>query len=316
MTQVLTASGEGPAANGSGRPSLSRFIWLSVAAAIITIGLKMTAWWITGSVGLLSDAAESLVNLAAAVMALILVVLAERPPDEEHAFGHTKAEYFSSGIEGALILIAAAGIAWSAWQRLMNLQPLEQVGIGLAVSLVASAINLAVALTLRNVGRKQRSIVLEADGEHLLTDVWTSVGVIGGVALVWVTGWLVLDPILALIVAANIVWTGVQLMRRSAQGLMDTSLSRAEREQIEHVLDTYRAQGIEFHALRTRQAGSRRFMSVHVLTPGSWTVKRGHALAEQIETELRNTFPGMVVFTHLEPLGDPAAMADQTLDRA
>jgi cation diffusion facilitator family transporter len=295
---------------------LRRFLWLSIGAALLTIALKVTAWQITNSVGLLSDALESVVNLAAAVMAIIVVTYAERPPDEEHAFGHSKAEYFSSGIEGTLILIAAAGIAWSAWQRLLDPQPLEQVGIGVIVAVVASAVNLGAAITLRNAGRKHRAIVLEADGEHLLTDVWTSLAVIIGVALVLLTGWLWLDAVLALLVAVNIVWTGVTLMRRSALGLLDTALSSEERSQIEAVLSPYRAQGIEFHALRTRQAGTRRFMSVHVLAPGAWSILRGHALVERIETEMREALPGIVVFTHLEPLGDPAAMADQQLDRA
>jgi cation diffusion facilitator family transporter len=300
----------------AGKPSLRRFLWLSIGAALLTIALKVTAWQITNSVGLLSDALESVVNLAAAVMAIIVVTYAERPPDEEHAFGHSKAEYFSSGIEGTLILIAAAGIAWSAWQRLLDPQPLEQVGIGVIVAVVASAVNLGAAITLRNAGRKHRAIVLEADGEHLLTDVWTSLAVIIGVALVLLTGWLWLDAVLALLVAVNIVWTGVTLMRRSALGLLDTALSSEERSQIEAVLSPYRAQGIEFHALRTRQAGTRRFMSVHVLAPGAWSILRGHALVERIETEMREALPGIVVFTHLEPLGDPAAMADQQLDRA
>ncbi|MGL4648828.1 MAG: cation diffusion facilitator family transporter [Caldilineaceae bacterium] len=300
--------------NGS-RPSLKRYVWLSIGAAALTIGLKTGAWWITGSVGLLSDAIESLVNLVAALLALFIVALSERPPDEEHAYGHTKSEYFSSGIEGGLILVAAAGIAWSAWNRLLNPQALESVGIGLVVSITASAINLAVALILRNAGRRYRSIVLEADSQHLMTDVWTSVGVIVGVALVALTGWLVLDPLIGLLVAANIVWTGIQLMRRSAMGLMDTALSNDERTTIERILAPYRAQGIAFHALRTRQAGTRRFMSVHVLAPGEWSIQLGHSLAEQIESDLRRELPGMVVFTHLEPLEDPAAMEDLELDR-
>ncbi len=296
-------------------PSLKPYIWLSIGAAVLTIGLKAGAWRLTGSVGLLSDAIESLVNLAAAAMALFIVGVSERPPDAEHAYGHTKAEYFSSAIEGALILFAATGIAWSAWLRLLDPQPLAQVGLGLLVSSVASAINLIVALILRNVGRKRRAIVLEADSQHLLTDVWTSVGVIVGVALVWFTGWLVLDPIIGLVVAANIVWTGVTLMRRSTMGLMDTALSSAEQAAIEAALQPYRARGIEFHALRTRQAGTRRFVSMHVLAPGGWSIQHGHALCEQIEDELRAALPGIVVFTHLEPLDDPSAMADQELDR-
>lgn len=296
--------------------SLRRFAWLSIAAAVVTIVLKTGAYLITGSVGLLSDAVESLVNLAAAIMALFMITIAERPPDEEHAYGHTKAEYFSSGLEGALILLAAVMIVWSAIPRLINPQPLESVGIGLLVSVTASLINLGVALVLLKAGRDHRSITLEADAHHLLTDVWTSVGVIVAVALVWLTGWLILDPVIALVVAANIVWTGIKLMRRSTQGLMDSALSPDERATIEGMLDQYRGQGIEFHALRTRQAGTRRFLSMHVLVPGEWTVQRGHALVDQIDEQIRSALPGMVVFTHLEPLGDPAAMADASLDRA
>ena len=289
--------------------SLKKFALLSIGAALITILLKSGAYLLTGSVGLLSDALESLVNLAAATMALILIGVAERPPDEEHAFGHTKAEYFSSGIEGALIMVAAVGIGWSAWQRLLDPQPLENIGIGLLVAVVASAINLAVALTLLRAGRTYRSITLEADAKHLLTDVYTSAGVIVAVGLVYLTGWLILDPIIGLLVAVNIVWSGVQLVRRSASGLMDTALSAEEVAQIDQTLQPFRAQGMEFHALRTRQAGTRRFMSVHVLMPGAWTIQHGHEVADFIETALTQAMPGMVASTHLEPLEDPSSMA-------
>lgn len=316
MSKVDALPAEAANAARGKPPTLKRYVWLSIGAAVLTIGLKTGAWRLTGSVGLLSDAIESLVNLAAAAMALFIVGVSERPPDAEHAYGHTKAEYFSSAIEGVLVLAAATAIAWSAWQRLLDPQPLEQVGIGLIVSTVASAINLVVALILRDVGRKRRAIVLEADSQHLLTDVWTSAGVIVGVALVSLTGWLLLDPILGLLVAANIVWTGVTLVSRSTMGLMDAALSGEEQAEIERVLQPYRARGIEFHALRTRQAGTRRFVSMHVLAPGAWSIQRGHALVEQIENEVRSALPGIVVFTHLEPLNDPAAMADQELDRA
>ena len=295
--------------------SLKKFALLSIAAALLTIGLKSSAYLLTGSVGLLSDAIESLVNLAAAVMALLLIGVAERPPDVDHAFGHTKAEYFSSGIEGGLILVAAVGIGWSAWQKLLDPQPLENIGIGLLVAVVASAINLGVAVTLLRAGRRYRSITLEADAKHLLTDVYTSAGVIVAVALVYFTGWLILDPIIGLLVAVNIVWSGVQLMRRSAMGLMDSALSPAEVAEIDKTLRPFREQGIEFHALRTRQAGTRRFMSVHVLMPGTWTIKHGHQVADSIESALSRALPGMVASTHLEPLDAPSSMADQTLDR-
>ncbi len=299
----------------NGGVSLKKFAILSIGAALLTIALKSGAYLLTGSVGLLSDAIESLVNLAAAIMALLLITVAERPPDEEHAFGHTKAEYFSSGIEGALIFVAALAIGWSAFQRLLNPQPLENVGIGLIVAVVASAVNLAVALVLLRAGSRYRSITLEADAKHLLTDVYTSAGVIVAVALVYLTGWLILDPIIGMLVAINIVWSGVQLVRRSAEGLMDSALSPAEVAKIDETLHPFREQGIEFHALRTRQAGTRRFMSVHVLMPGTWTIKHGHQVADSIESALSRALPGMVASTHLEPLNDPSSMADQTLDR-
>jgi cation diffusion facilitator family transporter len=284
---------------------LIRLLWLSVAAAVATISLKTLAWLLTGSVGLLSDAAESVVNLVAAIVALAALRWATKPPDEEHAYGHTKAEYFSAGVEGALIVIAAITIAISAIARLLDPQPLEQVGFGLAVSAAASLINLAVGFLLVRVGRRERSIVLEADGQHLMTDVWTSAGVIVGVAAVAITGWDRLDPLVALAVAANIVVTGTRLVRRSAGGLMDRSVGSDEVAQIEDALAEFEREGVRFHALRTRQAGSRAFMSMHVLVPGSWTVQRGHDLVEDIEASLRGRLPYLTVFTHLEPADDP-----------
>ena len=296
-------------------PSLTRFAWLSIAAAIATILLKGTAWWLTGSVGLLSDAIESFVNLAAAMMALWILTVAATPADDRHAHGHSKAEYFSSAFEGLMIVFAALSIIWAAVDRLLNLQPLESVGIGLAVSVVASIVNLLVARILLKVGRDNHSIVLEADAHHLMTDVWTSAGVVVGVALVWVTGWLWLDPVIAIAVALNIVWTGWQLMHRSAEGLMDVSLPEEKVAEIEAVLKLYREQGLDFHALRTRQAGSRAFVSVHVLVPGQWTVKEAHDWAERIERDIRKVMPRVNAMTHLEPLEDPASMLDQDLDR-
>jgi cation diffusion facilitator family transporter len=296
-------------------PSLTRYAWLSIAAAIATILLKGTAWWLTGSVGLLSDAIESFVNLAAAMMALWILTVAATPADDRHAHGHSKAEYFSSAFEGLMIVFAALSIIWAAVDRLLNLQPLESVGIGLAVSVVASIVNLLVARILLKVGRDNHSIVLEADAHHLMTDVWTSAGVVVGVALVWVTGWLWLDPVIAIAVALNIVWTGWQLMHRSAEGLMDVSLPEEKVAEIEAVLKPYREQGLDFHALRTRQAGSRAFVSVHVLVPGQWTVKEAHDWAERIERDIRKVMPRVNAMTHLEPLEDPASMLDQDLDR-
>ena len=296
-------------------PSLTRYAWLSIAAAISTILLKGVAWWLTGSVGLLSDAIESFVNLAGAVMALWMLTLAALPADDDHAHGHGKAEYFSSAFEGFLILLAAVSIGYTAIDRLLHPQPLEAVAAGLLVSVVASVINFATARTLMRVGRAHRSITLEADAHHLMTDVWTSVGVIGGVGLVWLTGWLWLDPAIALLVAANIVWTGWQLMQRSAAGLMDVSLPAEQIEQVEALLAGYRGQGLDFHALRTRQAGSRVFVTLHVLVPGTWTVQQGHDCSERIEADIRKALPHAHVTTHLEPIEDPVSMVDQGLDR-
>ncbi|MFN3544362.1 MAG: cation diffusion facilitator family transporter [Thiobacillus sp.] len=296
--------------------TLKRYAWLSIAAAVATILLKGWAWWITGSVGLLSDALESFVNLAGALMALAMLTLAALPADENHAHGHSKAEYFSSAFEGALIVVAALAIAYTAIDRLLHPQPLEAVGIGLAVSVVASIINFATARVLMRVGKQARSITLEADAHHLMTDVWTSAGVILGVALVWVSGWLWLDPVIALAVAANIVLTGWKLLQRSAAGLMDVSVSGEELQAIESVFATYRRQGLEFHALRTRQAGTRAFISFHVLVPGVWSVQEGHDWSERIEADLRRTLPHAHLTTHLEPIEDPLSHADQELDRA
>lgn len=295
--------------------NLTRFAWLSIAAAILTIVLKTTAYWLTDSVGLLSDALESLVNLVAAIMALAMLTVAARPADEMHAFGYGKAEYFSSGLEGALILLAAASIAWTAVPRLFTPQSLERVGIGLAISVVASAVNLGVARVLMNAGKEYRSITLEADAHHLMTDVWTSAGVMLGVGAVALTGWVRLDPIIALIVAANILRTGWQLLSRSARGLLDAALPVAERDEINQILKQYESKGIQFHALRTRQAGTRAFISLHVLVPRDWTVQRGHDLLEQLERDVRASVPGAQIFTHLEPQGDPAAWEDEALDR-
>ena len=295
--------------------NLTRFAWLSIGAAVLTIVLKTTAYWLTGSVGLLSDALESLVNLVAAIMALAMLTIAARPADEMHAFGYGKAEYFSSGLEGALILLAAASIAWTSVPRLFAPQPLANVGIGLGISVVASVITFAVARVLMNAGKEYRSITLEADAHHLMTDVWTSAGVVLGVGAVALTGWVRLDPIIALIVAANILRIGWQLLGRSVRGLMDVTLPAAERGAIKQVLHQYESQGIQYHALRTRQAGTRSFISLHVLVPGEWTVQHGHDLLEHLERDIRAAVPGAQLFTHLEPQGDPAAWEDIELDR-
>jgi cation diffusion facilitator family transporter len=296
------------------RENLSRFAWLSIFAAISTISLKATAYFYTGSVGLLSDALESLINLAAAIVALLMIKIAAQPPDEEHSFGHDKAEYFASGLEGALIFIAALSIGYAAIQRILFPQPLEHIGFGVFISGVATLINLAVGIILIRVGKKQHSIILEADGHHLMTDVWTSVGVILGVVAVSFTGWLTLDPIVALLVAANIVWMGFKLIRRSVLGLMDTAVSSEVQQEIIRILDRYvDEKGVAYHALRTRQAGARKFVYFHLLVPDEWTVQKGHALCDEIEDEICGAIPNAAVFTHLEPLKDPASWKDLEL---
>jgi cation diffusion facilitator family transporter len=294
-------------------PSLTRYAWISIFAALATIALKGGAYLITGSVGLLSDAFESLVNLAAAAVALYALKVAARPADEEHAYGHTKAEYFSSGFEGALILVAAGGIAWVAALRLMDPQPLEAVGLGLAISTAASGINFVVARVLIGAARRYGSISLEADAHHLMADVWTSAGVVVGVTATALTGWDRLDPIIALVVALNIVRIGVDLISRSIHGLLDTSLPAETLQAIEGVLAAYAERGVRYHALRTRQAGRRRFISFHVLVPGAWSVQEGHDLIEEIEERVRAQAPMSTVFTHMEPVEDPVSWHDTDL---
>ena len=296
-------------------PSLKRFAWLSICAALATIALKGLAWWLTGSVGLLSDALESFVNLAGAMMALAMLTVAEQPADDQHAYGHGKAEYFSSGFEGFLILLAAAAIGVSAVERLLDPQPLSDVGIGLAVSVVASAVNFFTARILLAAGKEHRSLTLEADAHHLMTDVWTSAGVIIGVGAVVLTGWLWLDPLIALLVAVNIVWTGWKLVHRSTSGLMDGALPPEDHARVVAILSRYRDEGIDHHALRTRESGARRFVEFHVLVPGAWSVRKGHDLAERMESEIRAALPRTTVITHLEPLEDPISHEDISLDR-
>jgi cation diffusion facilitator family transporter len=296
------------------RSYLKRFAWLSIAAAILTILLKAAAYLLTGSVGLLSDALESFVNLAGAIMALAMLSIASRPEDDSHHFGHSKAEYFSSGMEGGFIIIAAVGIAYTAIERLLNPQPLEQLGLGLAVSVVAGLVNLGAALIIDNNGKKYNSITLRANAKHLMTDVWTSAGVLVGVGLVAITGWGPLDSLVAIAVAINIVWSGVGIVKNSVSGLMDSVLPEDEllliRKKIEEILP----EGVAYHALMTRQAGARRFVSFHVLVPGEWTVEHGHVLLEKLEAQVTQLLPNMVVFTHIEPLDDPASWSDQKLD--
>jgi cation diffusion facilitator family transporter len=300
-----------PAA-GPGAPA---YALLSIAAALVTITLKLVAWRLTGSVGLLSDAMESFVNLLAALVAFWALTVAKKPADSEHAFGHTKAEYLAGGFEGMAIIAAAAAIAAAGIDRLLHLQPLTSIGAGLLVSVAASVVNGVVAFVLLRASRRLNSITLRADAWHLLTDVWTSAGVLVGVALVWATGWLVLDPVVALLVSVNIVWTGLKLLRETGHGLLDRALNEEDQKKIETVLDSFRSRGVEFHEVKTRAAGPRHFVQMHVLVPGSWTVQSGHDLLEEVEKALVTSLPGASVITHLEPLEDPASWDDEGLDR-
>lgn len=291
-----------------------RFGWLLIAAAVATIGLKFGAWYITDSVGLLSDALESFVNLVGAIAALIALRYAAREPDEEHAYGHAKAEYFSSGLEGALILLAACLIVWTAIERLVDPSDVESANVGMLVAVAAAAVNLVTARWVRRAAEEHRSIALEAGANHLITDVITTAGVIVAVAIISLTGWNRLDPVIALLVAGNIVRVGVDLMRRSMLGLLDTALPADELTAIEQVLARHQEPGrIEMHALRTRQAGRRRFGSVHVLVPGGWSVHEGHSLLEHIEADIQEKLPGITMVTHLESLDDPRSWDDTEL---
>lgn len=293
------------------RSSLARYAWISLAAAAVIIALKGAAYWLTGSVGLLSDALESLVNLVAAAFAVFVLTVIARPADEDHQYGHDKAEYFSSGLEGGLILVAAIAIGIAAIERLLHPRPLEQLGLGLGLTLVASLINLAVARMLLAAGKRHDSITLEADGHHLMTDVWTSAGVLVGVAAAAGSGWLWLDPVVAIFVAVRIVWTGFYLLRRSVLGLMDTALPPPEQEAIHDVLGRYPQ--VQYHALRTRRSGARRFVSMHLLVPGAWSVNQAHDLCERIEEEVRGQLRNTTITTHLEPLEDPRSWRDSSL---
>lgn len=292
---------------------LTRYAWLSIATAVATIALKSGAYLITGSVGLLSDAAESVVNLVAAFVALIALHIAARPPDEDHHFGHTKAEYFSAAVEGVMILVAAVFIIWAAVRRFLAPQPIENLGLGLVVTVVASLLNGVVAVVLVRAGRRHRSITLVADGRHLLTDVWTSAGVVVGVLLVGLTGWLRLDPVVAFLVGLNIVWTGGKLLRASVDGLMDKAASESSQARLRAVLDSMSGEQVRFHAVRTREAGHLLFVAMHVLVPGDWTVQRGHDLLEDVEARLRAEFEHIEIDTHLEPIEDPRSYEDGSL---
>ena len=299
----------------SAQPAARTYALLSVGAALITIILKFTAYLLTDSVGLLSDALESVVNLVAAMVAVWALTLAIRPADADHVYGYSKAEYIASAVEGILILVAAVSIGWAAVDRMFHLRALEQVWLGLAISIVAAGVNGAVALILLRAGNRLRSITLRTDAHHLLTDVWTSGGVVVGVVLVALTGWRILDPLVALLVAANIVWIAIRLLRDTANGILDQALPLADQASITDILAPYAAHGITVHAVRTRTAGQQRFVSLHILVPGDWSIQRGHDLAEQIEQQIRSALPKSTVFTHLEPKEDAASYDDQELER-
>lgn len=304
--------------------SLTRYGWLSIAAAVATIALKTYAYLLTDSVGLLSDALESVINLVAAVIMLIVLHIAAQPPDDGHPYGHEKIEYFSSGAEGVMILLAAISIGITAWDRLWHPHALQQLDIGIAISIVASLINLVVAKILIKVGKQQRSITLESDGKHLMTDVWTTVGILIGIGVIFVANyfetslavakqlglndWGILDPIIAILVAINIVWAGLQLIRRTVSGLLDAALSTDEQAKIIEVLEQFvGSDNIAYHALRTRYSGAQRFMSVHILVPGNWTVQQGHDLVELVEQQITTIFDNIDIDTHLEPIEDDAS---------
>lgn len=296
------------------RRDLSAFAVLSIVTAIVVIGLKLIAWRITGSVGLLSDALESTVNLVAAIGAFVALRVAAKPPDRSHNFGHTKAEYLSAVFEGAMIVVAAVVIVATAIDRLLHPEELDEVGMGLAISVGATVVNAVVGWVLIRAGRRHRSLTLEADGRHLMTDVWTTAGVVVGVFLVAVTGWLPLDPLIAIAVAANILVVGGRLVWRSGAGLMDSALPDDLRAAIDAVLARHRADRIDFHDVRTREAGHERFVQLHMLVPGDWSVQRAHDLAETIEDELRAAVDDLTVTLHVEPINDPRAYEDWRLD--
>ena len=297
------------------KTKLTGYAWLSVATSVTTLSLKSWAYLATHSVGLLSDALESIINLLAACLALAMLWIAESPPDEEHEFGHEKAEYFSSGAEGALIMVAALSIMAAAVSRFYHPVPLTDLGLGSGLSLLATFLNGGVAMILIRAGKRYRSITLEADGHHLLTDVWTSLALLFGVGMIMLTGETRLDPLVACIASLFIGFTGFRLARRAVAGLIDTALNPRDRERIEQVLAHLGDRGVAYHALRTRQAGRSAFVQLHVLVPGEWEVRRGHALLEEIEADIRAAVPGARVFTHLEPLEEPCSFEDVALDR-
>jgi cation diffusion facilitator family transporter len=311
---MVTGAQQAGANESAQQVSLTRYAWLSIGTAIATIALKLVAYLLTGSVGLLSDAAESVVNLVAAIIALIALIVAARPADANHHYGHGKAEYFSAGAEGLMIFVAAAVILVSAVQRFITPIPLERIGAGLVISAGATALNAVVGMLLIRVGRRRRSATLAADGKHLMTDVWTSAGVLVGVLLVGVTGWERLDPLVAVLVGLNILVAGGRMVAQSVRALLDEALDEADLKEVIIVLDRFRGAEVDFHGLQTRQSGQSRFVSMHVLVPGEWSVQRGHDLVEQVEEQIRAALPDSTVFTHMEPREDPRAYDDYAYD--
>lgn len=287
--------------------------WLSIGAACIALTLKFGAYFLTGSVGLLSDAVESLVNLVAAVTALFALWYSTRPVDRSHNYGHQKIEFFSAAIEGALILVAAVTIIWYSIQRLLTPQPIEKVGLGLAVALVATLVNFVLARAMLRVARQHESVVLDADGKHLMTDVWTTAGVIAALIIASITGWDWVDPVVGLLVAVNIIRIGIQLLRGSFDGLMDRAIPAAEEHEVRLAIEQTIPYDVTYHALRTRRAGSHRVIDLHLLVPGAERVRDAHLLAKRVEGAIARVYPGTETIIHVEPLEDPDAWLDSDL---
>ncbi|WP_341675075.1 cation diffusion facilitator family transporter [Niveibacterium sp. SC-1] len=282
------------------------YAWISIGAALLTITLKGAAWWSTGSVGLLSDALESLVNLIGASFALLMLIVAAEPPDKNHPWGHSKAEYFSSGFEGTLIFVAALAIIGTGVPRFWSLRPLQQIDLGLTLSAASTVINFLTARLLARGARQLHSVALDADARHLMTDVWTTVGVVAGVILVSITGWLWLDPLLACLVALHILREGWSLMRRAVGGLMDEALDPEELRAAETILSGFAPRGVAWKDLRTRRAGQRRFIHMDLLVPSTWSVRQAHDVADEVEATIADAISGAVVSTHIEPIDAPA----------
>ncbi|MCX6731295.1 MAG: cation diffusion facilitator family transporter [Candidatus Roizmanbacteria bacterium] len=297
------------------RFSSSKLAGVSIAASICTITLKLLAFFLTNSVSLLSDALESFVNLIAATITFFMVRLSLKPADETHPYGHGKAEYISSVAEGFFIIVAAGAIIFTAVQRLLNPISLDKPGLGLLFSIVASLINLGVGLVLIKNGKKRHSLALEADGHHLMTDVYTTAGVLVGLIIVYATRLYILDPIIAIIVGLNIISAGFSIMQKSLSGFMDSSIDKEYLDFVKSTFAEYKSQKIEFHGMRTRQSGSRKFISFHMLVPGAWSVTQAHSLAEEVEKKIRTSIPQVTITIHIEPLEDPVSWEDTELDR-